>query len=175
LEPKILDSRLLASVWKLKLFDDILELPSGHIQHTPRLSLPDFVVVIALRKSDGKIALVNQYRHGSGVKMWELPAGHIEPKEKLAECAKREFREEIGFELLEPRLICSAYTSAPRSRQRAHVFMGYVGKKVKQELDETEFLTVKFVSPNIAEKLLARKVSATHLLAFLLAREKGLF
>jgi ADP-ribose diphosphatase len=175
LAAKVLSKRLLASSWKLKLFEDTLELPSGQIQLTPRFSMPDFVIVIARRKSDGKIPLVNQYRHGSKVKMWELPAGHIEPMEKLADCARREFCEEIGFELVKPRLICSAYTSAPRSRQRAHIFMGYVGEKTKQQLDETEYLTVKFVSPDVAKKLLAKKVSASHLLAFLLAREKGLF
>lgn len=175
LEAKILRSRLLASSWKLRLFEDTLRLPSGQVQHTPRFSLPDFVVVIAVRKSDGKIPLVNQYRHGSGAKMWELPAGHIEPNEKLVECAKREFREEIGYELLEPKLICSAYTSAPRSSQRARIFSGRVGRKVKQQLDETEYLTVKFVSPSVAEKLLNSKVSATHLLTFLLARKNGLF
>jgi ADP-ribose pyrophosphatase len=172
---KVLNSKLLASSWKLKLFEDTLRLPSGYIQHTPRFSLPDFVVVIAIRKSDGKIPLVNQYRHGSRAKMWELPAGHIEPKEKLGDCARREFREEIGYELLEPKLICSAYTSAPRSNQRARIFMGLVGKKVKQQLDETEDLSVKFVLPDVARKLLARKVSATHLLALLLASEKRLF
>ena len=175
METKVLNKKLLASSWKLKLFEDELLLPSGKIQFTPRFSLPDFVIVVAFRKSDGSIPLVNQYRHGSRAKMWELPAGHIEPKEKLADCAKREFREEVGFELLRPKLICSAYTSAPRSRQRARIFMGYVGKKVKQKLDETEYLTVKFASSNVAERLLARKVSASHLLAFLLAREKGLF
>lgn len=175
MKTKVLNKKLLASSWKLKLFEDELRLPSGKIQFTPRFSLPDFVVVIAFRKSDRKIPLVNQYRHGSRAKMWELPAGHIERREKLADCAKREFMEEVGFELLQPKLICSAYTSAPRSGQRARIFMGYVGKKVKQQLDETEYLTVRFVSSQIAEKLLARKVSASHLLAFLLARERGLF
>lgn len=175
MEAKVLKSRLLASSWKLELYEDTLKLPSGKVQHTPKFSLPNFSVVIAFRKSDGKIPLVNQYRHGSGSKMWELPAGHIEENEKPIDCAKREFREEIGFELLEPKLICSPYISAPRSGQKARIFKGYVGKKAKQELDETEYLAVKFFSPDTAERLLYKKPSATHLLAFLLAREKGLF
>ena len=81
------------------MFEDTLELRPGKIQRTVRLSLPDFVVVLGIRKSDGKIPMVKQYRHGSGVSMWELPAGHVEPGERLIDSAKREFREETGFEL----------------------------------------------------------------------------
>jgi ADP-ribose pyrophosphatase len=172
---KVLNSKLLATAWNLKLYEDTLRFPSGKTQLTARLSVPDFVVVVAARKSDGKIPLVNQYRHGSRAKMWELPAGHVETGEKLADCAKREFREETGFELQRPRLISSVYTMAPRSKQRAHVFIGYVGKKTKQDLDETEYLVTKLVSVQVAEKLLMKKTSSTHLLAFLLARESGLF
>ncbi len=132
-------------------------------------------MAVAVRSSDGKIPLVNQYRHGSGKMTWEFPAGHIEPNEKLAACAKREFREEVGFELLKPKLVCSAYTSAPRTNQRAHIFTGYVGRELEQELDDTEELSVKFVAPNTARRLLTTNSSSTHLLAFLLAREKCLF
>ena len=172
---KTLNTKLLASSWKLKLFEDTLELRPGKIQPTLRLSLPDFVVVIAVRKSDGKIPLVNQYRHGSGIKMWELPAGHVEPRERLIDCAKREFREETGFELLEPKCVSSIYTMPPRSKQRAHIFIGHVGRRMNQHLDETEYLVAKLVTVRTAQRLLMKTTSSTHLLAFFLAREEGLF
>lgn len=174
-ESKVLKRKLLACSWRLRLYEDELKLPSGKVQLTPRLTLPDFAVVIALRQSDGKIPLVRQYRHGAKHSIWELPAGHIEPRERSVASAEREFQEEIGYKLLSPKLICSAYISPPRSKQRAHIFQGYVGGKAKQKLDETEYLTVKFVSPSIAQRLLEHSVSATHLLAFHLARDKGLF
>lgn len=174
-ESKVLSRKLLARSWKIKLYEDTLKLPSGKIQLTPRFALPDFVVVIACRESDDKIPLVHQYRHGSRQSIWELPAGHIETKESLVKSARREFLEEVGYELLSPKLICSAYVSPPRTKQRGHIFMGYVGKKEKQNLDESECLTVKFVSPSNAQKLLERRVSTTHLLAFHLALHKGLF
>jgi ADP-ribose pyrophosphatase len=174
-ESIVLRRKLLARSWKLGLYEDELKLPSGKIQLTPRLTLPDFVVVIALRQSDERIPLVHQYRHGSRQLIWELPAGHIESRERPLESAKREFQEEIGYDLLSPKLVCSAYISPPRSKQRAHIFLGQVGKKIRQKLDETEYLKVKFVSPSVAERLLEHRVSAIHLLAFNLARNKGLF
>ena len=157
------------------MFEDTLELRPGKIQRTVRLSMPDFVVVLGLRKSDGKIPLVKQYRHGSGITMWELPAGHVEPGERLVDCAKREFREETGFELLEPRCVSSVHTMAPRSKQQAHIFIGYVGRRKKQQLDEMEYLVTKLVSVKTAQRLLMKTASSSHLLAFFLAREEGLF
>lgn len=106
--------------------------------------------------------------------MWEFPAGLVETREKLVDSVKREFREEIGFELEEPRFLTSVFVSPSKSGQRAHIFTGYVGKRSKQQLDDSEDLTVKFVPKKDVWKLLKTKASSVHLLAYLLAREEGL-
>ena len=58
---------------------------------------PGAVGIIAL-DHEGKILLVEQYRHAQGKIMWEPPAGLLDaPDEDPLECAKRELLEETGY------------------------------------------------------------------------------
>ncbi len=59
------------------------------------------VVVLAVdtaaNPEDPGILLIRQYRHAAGQFLLELPAGRIEPGEKLIPAAKRELIEETGY------------------------------------------------------------------------------
>jgi ADP-ribose pyrophosphatase len=59
------------------------------------------VVILAIdaRKNpdDPDVLLIRQYRHAAGQFLLELPAGRIEPGEKLIPAAKRELLEETGY------------------------------------------------------------------------------
>jgi ADP-ribose pyrophosphatase len=59
------------------------------------------VVVLAVdaesNPRDPGILLIRQYRHAAGKLMLELPAGRIEPGEKLIPAGKRELIEETGY------------------------------------------------------------------------------
>jgi ADP-ribose pyrophosphatase len=54
-------------------------------------------VILVPMDSDGKIWLVDQYRHPAGDRLLELPAGSLDPNEEPEACAIRECREEIGM------------------------------------------------------------------------------
>ena len=47
---------------------------------------------------DGRVLLVRQYRHAAGDFLWELVAGHIEPGEHPPAAARRELKEENGYQ-----------------------------------------------------------------------------
>src|SRR5687768_11288124 len=67
---------------------------------------PAWVNVIALTP-EGGIVLVEQYRHGVGAILLELPAGVVEREDSPASAAKRELREETGYEARELQLVGS--------------------------------------------------------------------
>lgn len=56
------------------------------------------IVVGAMIEKDGKILLV-QERQPKAYGLWNTPAGWLEPKEKAIEGAKREVKEETGYDI----------------------------------------------------------------------------
>lgn len=62
------------------------------------LSTRDWINVVALTP-EKKVILVSQYRHGSGEVGLETPGGAVDPRDASPlEAAKRELREETGYE-----------------------------------------------------------------------------
>jgi ADP-ribose pyrophosphatase len=57
---------------------------------------PDWVNVIAITKSD-EIVLIEQFRHGIGEVILEIPGGMIDDGEEPETAARRELLEETGF------------------------------------------------------------------------------
>lgn len=55
-------------------------------------------VVIAAQPEAGKVILIRQYRYPIDMELIELPAGRIEKNEIPLPAAKRELKEETGFE-----------------------------------------------------------------------------
>jgi len=68
-------------------------------------------VAIAARRSNGEILLVRQERLAVRRDLWEIPAGTLEPNEAPLDCAKRELREETGFEAENWRVVMRFFTS----------------------------------------------------------------
>src|ERR1044071_2842229 len=61
---------------------------------------PDWVNVIALTK-EREIVLIEQFRHGSGEVILEIPGGMIDDGEESETAARRELLEETGFSAAE--------------------------------------------------------------------------
>lgn len=92
------------TVYKGKVFsvtaDHVVE-PGGVEARRDVIRHNGSVVILAVDHSrsttDPDILLIRQYRHAAGQFLLELPAGRIEPGEKLIPAAKRELIEETGY------------------------------------------------------------------------------
>lgn len=81
----------------LSVRQELVELPSGkQIPTWFVLEFPNWINVIAITK-DGKMVMIDQYRHGFGDTRYEIVAGVIDEGETPLEAAKRELLEETGF------------------------------------------------------------------------------
>src|SRR6267154_51713 len=75
--------------------DEVIE-PSGVRALREVITHPGSVVVLPVLP-DGKILLIQQYRHATRQSLWELVAGRMEPGETPKAAAARELIEETGF------------------------------------------------------------------------------
>lgn len=164
----MVSSKHLASSWKINFYEDTLKYSSGEEFKYARFTSPSFALAVASR-SDGELALVRQYRPGVRKFFWEFPAGMVEENEEPMDAIKREFREEVGYELDSPRLLGVCFVSPSRSNQRSFLFSGKVGRKAKKHLDGNEKLQLKFASREETMKLILQRISAVNLLALLVS------
>ncbi len=94
--PEFLDSE---TVFEGRLYDlrlDTLRGPEGHTFRREMVYHPGAVCMVPL-DADGRLLLVEQYRHGARKRLLEIPAGTLEPGEDPGETAAREMREEVGM------------------------------------------------------------------------------
>jgi ADP-ribose pyrophosphatase len=114
---------------------------------------PDTVGILPLVSKD-KIILVRQYRFPSKKELWEIPAGKIEKNEKPKSAAKRELKEETGFEARKIEKIAEFYPTPGYSTEYIHLFRATSLKKGKQHLDEDEIIRTKAFTLEEALKMI---------------------
>jgi len=88
------------TVFQGKIFDlvaDTVDLGEAGVVYREYVDHPGAVAIVAL-DDQGRVALVNQYRHPVGYVLWEIPAGLLDVKgESALAGAKRELAEEADL------------------------------------------------------------------------------
>jgi ADP-ribose pyrophosphatase len=106
----------------IRLSAQCVELPDGRrIERYYQLKMPDIASVYA-ETPDGRIVVLRSYRHGVRRICLGVPGGHIDEGEAPLEAARRELREETGYEAAEWRLLGSYITNANHRCQTAYYF-----------------------------------------------------
>ena len=148
----------------------------------------DYVVIVA-SDEEGNYLCVRQYRQGIREVTTEFPAGGIERKdgreygagrgpdvaENAMTAAKRELREETGYDSEEWEHLITVPSNATLADNYAYIFRAKNCRKAfGQDLDETEFLNVgKLTAQEIEEKIAAGQFQqAIHILAWLEAERR---
>lgn len=134
---------------------DRLELPDGRI--IPEyyvLEYPDWVNVIAITK-DGQFVMERQYRHAARKISLELPCGVMEEGETPLEAAQRELLEETGFGGGQWKKLMELSPNPSAMSNTTHCFLAIgVEKIAEQHLDETEELSVLFMTKEEVKRML---------------------
>jgi ADP-ribose pyrophosphatase len=139
---KTLSSRIVYENPWTRVREDIAEMPNGKQTLYGVIECGDCVGVLPFLDAD-RVVLVRQYRYVFGENhRWEMPTGGVKPGETLKEAARREMREEVGYDARELELVCTYFTSKSIMYEIGHLFIGRGLTRVQAVPDETEYLEV---------------------------------
>ena len=72
---------------------------------------------------DPSVLLIRQYRYAAGGRIWEIPAGVLEPGEDAAACARRELLEETGAAAGRIDHLTTVFTTPGFTDEQIHLFL----------------------------------------------------
>jgi len=121
-EPEVLQSDLAyhGAVWDVR--DDRVRYGSGEIRRQ-YVAHTGAVAILAL-DDDGRVLLIQQYRHPIRHRDWELPAGLLDVAgEEPVEAAKRELAEEADLVAAHWEPLVSSWTTPGGNDEIIHIFL----------------------------------------------------
>jgi len=156
---KTISSRIVYQNPWTTIREDIAEMPNG--KQTIYGVMENGLAVGVLPFIDADhVIMVRQYRYVFAENhRWEIPTGAVKPGESLVTAARRELREEIGYDATELQPISTFFSSKSMVQEIAHLFIGRKLERAEAEPDETEFLEVKiFPFEEILHMVLESKI-----------------
>ena len=166
---KCLDSREIFKTTFFRFRVDKCELPDGRVMPTYYvMEFPDWVNIVPVTE-DGKIVLIEQYRHAAGRVCIEFPGGSTHPdrQEDPKKAALRELAEETGYVPDDVRLIGVHNPNPAMQNNHMHTYIGFNCKKLQEvELDPFEDIRVFTATiPEVMEMIINGKINHTIVVA----------
>ena len=144
-----LESESVFSGVLLEVSRDRVALPDGKETVREYIRHPGAVVVIAIHDA-GQILFERQFRYPLRHVCVELPAGKIDPGEAILDCARRELREETGYEAAKWQHLGLIHPCVGYSDERIEVFLARGLTHVGDALDDEEFIELFELTPDQA-------------------------
>ncbi len=139
---KTLSSRLVYENPWTRVREDVAELPNGKTTIYGVVECGEAVGVLPFIDDD-HVVMVRQYRYVFGEDhRWEMPTGGVKLGEALEDGARRELREEAGYNAAELQFVSTFFSSKSVVYEVAHLYIGRQLTKIEAAPDETEFLEV---------------------------------
>jgi len=105
---------------------------------------------------EGKVILVQQYRHGTREVMWEIPGGVIEPDETPAHAGARELIEETGYAGTPARLLGKIHPNPAFQTNLCYTVLILDAKRIREPaMDGTEDIAVRLVEEDEFARMIA--------------------
>jgi len=109
---------------------------------------------IIAQNEKNELILVKQYRKAVEEFLYELPAGKINVAEEPIECARRELKEETGYEAKNLTKIYEIYSTPGFSNEKIYLFKADNLTYTETNFDEDEEIEVITVSKEEVKKML---------------------
>lgn len=124
--------------------------------------------------TDGRIALVRQYRHPAKREMLEIPAGKIDAGESPEICAAREIEEELGVRVGQIEKLAEFYSTPGFCEEKLFVYLATELEPAQQKLDHDEAVEIVYLSLEEAWQLVEQGEieDAKTIIALMLTRQK---
>lgn len=113
---------------------------------------PGAAAILAIE--DNQVLLVEQYRPAARRKMLELPGGTMEAEEAPLDCAKRELKEETGYQADSWEKLGHLYPTPGYTTEVLHLFLAEKLLAGDPELPEDEDVSTRWVSLDEMEQLI---------------------
>ena len=117
---------------------DIVNLPDGNTSTREWINHPGAACIIPVL-SDGRLALIKQYRYPVKSIMIELPAGKLDAGEDPEECAVRELEEEIGYSAGKLTFVSKIHPAIGFANEEMWIFLAENLIKSQKNTDRDEF------------------------------------
>lgn len=134
----------------LTVLRDTVRLPDGKQGVREYVRHPGAVAIVAVL-ADGRLVFERQFRYPLRRAFLEVPAGKIDPGEDILACARRELREEAGYEAARWDHLGVMHPCIGYADERIELFLARDLVEVGNALDDGEFLELLTLSPQEAE------------------------
>jgi 8-oxo-dGTP pyrophosphatase MutT (NUDIX family) len=139
--------------------EDIAEMPNGKTTIYGVIECNDCVAVLPFL-DDNRVVMVRQYRYVFAENQrWEIPSGGVKAGEPIEAAARRELREEVGYDAQNLEHVSTYFTSKSIMREIGHLFIGRQLTQVEATPDDTEFLEVaSFPFDQVLQMVIASEI-----------------
>jgi len=123
---------------------DEVRFPDGSVGTLEMVRHPGAAAVIPFLdppgEDDPRVILIRQYRWAAEDRLWEIPAGTLDPGEAPDHCARRELREEAGVSPADLRHLTTVFTTPGFTDERIHLYAASGLTRVPPAREADEFI-----------------------------------
>lgn len=151
---EVLSSQQKFSGKLLKLRVDTVRLPSGKTAPREIVEHGPAVVIVAYQEADDEYLFIEQYRDAVGAALLEVPAGMVDPNEDHEAAARRELREETGYEAGGLRLLGNTFTSPGFTNEVHYIYLATQLQRVSEIQDADEIHALHRLSRSATNEMI---------------------